>query len=49
MLAEVDRGGGAGAQLQVSVGDQLPGYGRVKAIAQHGPTWVVATEHGNIQ
>jgi len=49
LLAEVDRGGGDGAQVQVAVGDTLPGYGRVKSIAQHGTTWVVATEHGDIQ
>ena len=30
MLAEVDRGGGEGAQIQVAVGDTVPGYGRVK-------------------
>ena len=49
LLAEVDRGGGDGAQIQVTVGDTLPGYGRVTSIAQHGTTWVVATEHGDIQ
>jgi len=49
LLAEVDRGGGDGAQIQIAVGDSLPGYGRVKSIAQHGTTWVVATEHGDIQ
>jgi hypothetical protein len=49
LLAEVDRGGGDGAQIQVAVGDTLPGYGRVTSIAQHGTTWVVATDHGDIQ
>lgn len=49
LLAEDDRGGGDGAQIQVTVGDTLPGYGRVKSIAQHGTTWIVATDHGNIQ
>jgi hypothetical protein len=49
LLAEDDRGGGDGAQIQVTVGDTLPGYGRVKSIAQHGTTWIVTTDHGNIQ
>ena len=49
LLAQVDRGGGEGAQLQVVVGDSIPDYGRVKAIAQKGTTWVVSTEHGDIQ
>lgn len=48
MLAEVDRGGGEGAQLQVTVGDDLPGYGRVKSVSQRGTSWVVSTEHGVI-
>lgn len=48
LLAEVGRGGGEGAQLQVAVGDQIPGYGEVKSVAQRGPSWVVQTEHGSI-
>lgn len=48
LLAEVGRGGGEGAQLQVAVGDQIPGYGVVKSVAQRGPSWVVQTEHGSI-
>jgi hypothetical protein len=48
LLAEIDRGGGDGAQIQASVGDTIPGYGRVKSVSQHGTSWVVATEHGNI-
>jgi hypothetical protein len=47
LLAEVGRGGGEGAQLQVAVGDQIPGYGVVKSVAQRGPSWVVQTEHGS--
>jgi hypothetical protein len=49
MLAEVDRGGGTGAQIEIQVGDVIPGYGRVKSIAQHGTAWVVTTENGTIQ
>jgi hypothetical protein len=48
MLAEVDRGGGDGAQLAINVGDDLPGYGKVKSVFQRGTTWVVRTEHGDI-
>ena len=49
LLAQVDRGGGDGAQMQVVVGDNVPDYGRVKSIAQKGTAWVVTTEHGSIQ
>jgi hypothetical protein len=49
LLAQVDRGGGDGAQMQVVVGDTVPDYGRVKSIAQKGTSWVVTTEHGAIQ
>ena len=49
LLAQVDRGGGDGAQMQVVVGDNVPDYGRVKSIAQKGTAWVVMTEHGAIQ
>jgi hypothetical protein len=49
LLAEVERGGGEGAQMQVIVGDTIPDYGRVKSIAQKGTAWVVTTEHGQIQ
>jgi hypothetical protein len=49
MLAEIDRSGGEGAQLQVAVGDTVPGYGKVTDIAQHGTAWVVQTDHSAIQ
>ena len=49
MLTEVDRGGGAGAQFEVLVGDRIPGYGKVISIGQRGTAWVVSTEHGDIQ
>ena len=48
MLAEVDRSGGDGAELQVNVGDSIPGYGKVKSIGQVGARWVITTEHGTI-
>ena len=49
MLAEVDRSGSDGAQLQIHVGDDVPGFGRVTGIAQRGAAWVVQTTHGTIQ
>jgi hypothetical protein len=48
MLAAIDRAGDESAQLQVTLGDTVPGYGRVKAVVQQGTTWVVKTEHGII-
>jgi hypothetical protein len=48
MLAQIDRSGGDGAELQIAVGDSIPGYGKVKSIGQIGPRWVVTTEHGVI-
>ena len=48
MLAAIDRAGDEGAQLQVALGDTVPGYGRVKAVVQQGTTWVVKTERGTI-
>lgn len=49
MLAEIDRSGEAGASLQISVGDDIPGYGRVQSIGQEGSTWIVRAERGAIQ
>lgn len=49
LLAEIARGGGDGAQIQVTVGDTLPGWGKVRSVAQRGTSWVVSTEHGAIE
>ncbi|MGI4941897.1 MAG: hypothetical protein ACRYHQ_15280 [Janthinobacterium lividum] len=49
MLAEVDRTGDAGNMLQVSIGDDVPGYGKVKSIAQQGAAWVLTAERGTIR
>jgi hypothetical protein len=48
LLTEMARGGGDGAQIQVTVGDTIPGWGKVKSVAQRGTSWVVNTEHGVI-
>ena len=48
-MRKVDPGGGDGAQLQVAVGDTLPGYGKIRSIAQQGTAWVVSTEHADIR
>lgn len=49
MLAEVERSGEESAPLQVAVGGEVPGYGRVTKISQRGSEWVVQTEKGPIQ
>lgn len=49
MLAEVDRTGDAGNLLQISIGDDVPGYGKVKSIAQQGAAWVLTAERGTIR
>ena len=40
---------GVPAVVEIAVGDQVPGYGRVNAIAQKGNSWAVLCEHGTIQ
>lgn len=49
MLSELDRSGGEGSQLQVQVGDDVPGYGRISAIRQRGTVWSVVTDRGAIE
>ena len=49
LLTEIARGGGDGAQVQVTVGDIIPGWGKVRSVAQRGTSWVVRTEHGVIE
>ena len=40
---------GTPAVVAIAVGDQVPGYGRVNAIAQKGHAWAVLCEHGTIE
>jgi len=49
MLMTVEETGDNSKPVQVAVGDEVPGYGKVKRIAQHGVAWVVETEKGEIQ
>ena len=49
MLAEVDRTGDIGNLLQVSIGDDVPGFGKVKSITQQGAAWVLTAERGTIR
>jgi hypothetical protein len=49
MLAAVEETGDESKPVQVGVGGEVPGYGRVKKIAQRGLAWVVETEKGEIR
>jgi len=49
MLSEIDRSGDDVLPLQVAVGANVPGYGRVTKIRQRGSEWVVQTEKGSIR
>jgi hypothetical protein len=40
---------GTPSVIEVAVGDQVPGVGKVKSISQRGATWIVLTEAGPIQ
>jgi hypothetical protein len=40
---------GTPSVIEVAVGDQVPGVGKIKSISQRGTTWVVLTENGPIQ
>lgn len=49
VLSDAGAAPGQAAGLQVSVGDDVPGVGRITSIGQRGSTWVVQTDHGAIQ
>ena len=49
VLSDAGAAPGQAAGLQVSVGDEVPGVGRITSIRQRGSTWVVQTDHGAIQ
>jgi hypothetical protein len=48
MLSTTD-GGADERPLQVEIGTDVPGYGKVRSIEQHGEAWVVKAERGAIQ
>ncbi len=49
MLSSIGLSDGDTSSIQVAVGDEVPGVGRIKAIFQKGTNWVVETDHGLIE
>jgi hypothetical protein len=48
MLSAID--GGADARpVEIAIGTDLPGYGKVRSIEQHGQAWIVKTDRGEIE
>jgi hypothetical protein len=48
MLSRVD-GSPDDRPIEVAIGTQIPGYGKVLSIEQHGEAWVVKADRGSIQ
>ena len=48
MLSAID-GGPDDRPIEVAIGTDLPGYGKVRSIEQHGQTWVVKADRGLIE
>jgi hypothetical protein len=48
MLSAID-GGPDDRPVEVAIGTELPGYGKVRSIEQHGEVWVVKADRGSIQ
>jgi hypothetical protein len=48
MLSRVD-GSPDDRPVEVAIGTQIPGYGKVLSIEQHGEAWVVKADRGSIQ
>lgn len=49
VLGDANAPQGQASRYLVTVGDQVPGVGRVISITQRGPSWLVLTDHGTIQ
>lgn len=49
VLSNASAGPGQTGGRLVTVGDQVPGVGRVISITPHGTSWIVQTDHGTIQ
>ena len=48
MLSAID-GGPDDRPVEVAPGMDLPGYGKVRSIEQHGQEWVVKADRGSIE
>jgi hypothetical protein len=48
MLSVID-GGPDDRPVEVAIGTDLPGYGKVRSIEQHGQAWVVKADRGSIE
>jgi hypothetical protein len=48
MLSAID-GGSDDRPVEVAIGTDLPGYGKVRSIEQHGQAWVVKADRGSIE
>jgi hypothetical protein len=48
MLSAID-GGPDDRPLEVAIGTDLPGYGKVRSIEQHGQAWIVKADRGSIE
>jgi hypothetical protein len=48
MLSAID-GGPDDRPIEVAIGTNLPGYGKVRSIEQHGQAWVVKADRGSIE
>ena len=48
MLSVID-GSPDDRPIEVAIGTDLPGYGKVRSIEQHGEAWVVKADRGSIQ
>jgi hypothetical protein len=48
MLSALD-GGPDDRPVEVAIGTDLPGYGKVRSIEQHGQAWVVKADRGSIE
>jgi hypothetical protein len=48
MLSAID-GGADTRPVEIAIGTDLPGYGKVRSIEQHGQAWIVKTDRGEIE
>jgi hypothetical protein len=48
MLSAID-GGPDDRPVEIAIGTNLPGYGKVRSIEQHGQAWVVKADRGSIE